>query len=121
MLDIGSEPAGLSCCYYYDALERSTEAVEHQNGGEEMRKVIDVLVFLMLVTSLISCASTRMTSHLNPERLDRQYSKILIGGFMYDFKDREILENKMKLELEWLGVQCLRWEELFYLGRDYSS
>lgn len=85
-----------------------------------MRRVV-VVFTISLGSFLISCASTRISSFVNPEYGGRQYSNILIVVLLRDLGERASAERRIQREFANYDVESVPAHEIFYPDRTYPE
>lgn len=82
-----------------------------------------LVVPVLLATVLVAgCASTRMTTQVNPELMGRTFSKVMVHGNFQNLEHRQLAEDKLCTDLARLsGCECLKSSEVFFPGEEYSA
>lgn len=76
---------------------------------------------ILLMISLLGCASTRMTSQLNPEFSQQTFSKVLVHANFQSLEARQLAEEKICAELNALPeCECVKSSDAFFPGREFS-
>lgn len=79
-------------------------------------------VLVLVVMSIGGCASTRMTSKVDPVVVERPFRKILVHASFNDLEAREVAEDKLCAEMQNVSVcECAKSVQLFFPGRQYSA
>ncbi|MBK8167855.1 MAG: hypothetical protein IPK64_18065 [bacterium] len=80
------------------------------------------LLLLGVFLAIAGCASTKMTSRVDPAIVGNPFRKILVHGNFQDLDNREVAEDKLCEKIAAVSVsECVRALDLFFPGRQYSS
>ena len=80
------------------------------------------VVLALLSTLLAGCATTRMTSQVNPELMDRGFDKVLVQCSFQSLEHRQLAEEKLCEEISrTAGCQCLKSSDVFFPGEEHSA
>jgi hypothetical protein len=91
--------------------------------GMERKIHLWVPALALLVGLLLSaCASTKMTSQVNPEVLGRPFRKVLAMGNFQSLEYRRLAEQTLCSGLVGrIGCQCVKSSDVFFPGQQYSA
>lgn len=77
---------------------------------------------ILLAVLADGCATTRVTSQVNPEVAGRSFVRVLVQGDFKNFEHRRLAEEKLCTELaSTAGCTCLKSSEVFFPGQKYSA
>ncbi len=80
----------------------------------------EVLVSLLLIAAA-GCASTRMTSQVNPGYVGRHFNKVFIHGNFQSLEQRHLAEEELCVALaRTVPWECLKSAEVLFPGQFYS-
>ncbi|GIW33620.1 hypothetical protein [Meiothermus sp.] len=88
---------------------------------KSQNKVWCAVAAVVLAVILVGCTTTRITSQVNREAVQRNFSKLLVHSSFQNLEYRQLAENKLCAELAAAtGVTCLRSITVFFPGQKYT-
>lgn len=78
-------------------------------------------VFVLLLFSLMGCASTKLTSFKDPDYEQKVFKKILITANTNDLEEKFELEKRMVKAFTSSGVSAVEGNKLFLPTRDFTD
>lgn len=81
-----------------------------------------VLLVAALVWLAAGCATTRMTSQVNPEIAGRNYARVLVYGDFQSLEQRQLAEGKLCEQLrKWTECECVQSLDIFFPAQEYTN
>ena len=81
-----------------------------------------VLIGISCVVIIYGCASTKMTSRINPQCIDQCLKRIMVSGNFADLEQQEIAENKLFEKMQrYPQLVCVKSADLFFPGKQYTQ
>lgn len=86
------------------------------------QRTLGSLLLVIAFVSTAGCASTKMTSRVDPAIVGSPLRKILVHGNFDDLENREVAEDHLCEKIATISVcECVRAIDLYFPGRRYSD
>jgi len=99
--------------------------ITNHSNSMQMKNVLNTFKFIFIIAlfGLIfsGCASTKVTSYVNPEMVNHQCDNVLIEARTVGLTKQKGIEDAFYEDLSECGFPSIRSYDIFFPGREYSE